>query len=81
MTQIIYRIEDEFELIIPDAEIEKIISPQNVIDYLMKETEVGENCSEDYVAITVWRIIEEETGISPRDFDDDARFNEDMGLN
>ena len=80
LIQIVYRVEDEFEILIPDETIEKMISPENIIDYLMNQTEIGEESSRDYVAITVWRIIEEETGISPRDFDDNARFTEDMGL-
>jgi acyl carrier protein len=80
LIEIIYRVEDEFELIIPDGDVEKMTSPRQVVDYLMNKTEIGEKCSRDYIEISLWRIIEEETGISPRDFDDDARFVEDMGF-
>ena len=80
LVQIVYRIEDEFELIIPDEVIKKMTTPREIVDYLMNETEIGEKASRDYIEISLWRIIEEETGISPRDFDDDARFREDMGF-
>jgi len=76
----VYRLEEEFEIIIPDEAAEKMTTPRNVIDYLMNCKEVEKKWSRDYVSTTVWHIIEDEGGISQKDFDDNSRFIEDMGL-
>jgi hypothetical protein len=46
----------------------------------MSRIEVSEKRSRDYVAISVWQIIEDEGGIRREDFNDDSRFIEDMEL-
>ena len=80
LVEMVYRLEEEFEIIIPDAAAEKMITPRNVIDYLMNQPEVNGKWSRDYVQIAVWQIIEDEGGIRREDFNDDSRFIEDMGL-
>jgi len=80
LVETVCRIEEEFEIIIPDEAAEKMITPRNVIDYLMNRKEVGEKWSRDYVSITVWQIIEDECGVMRKDFNDDSRFIEDMNL-
>ncbi len=80
LVEMVYRIEEEFEITIPDEAAEKMITPRNVIDYLMNRPEISEKWSRDYVSMTIWQIIKDETGVSQKDFNDDSRFIEDMGL-
>ncbi len=46
----------------------------------MSRSEVNEKWSRDYIQTRVWQIIEEECGIQRKDFNDDSRFVQDMGL-
>ena len=46
----------------------------------MSRREVSGKWSRDYVAITVWQIIEDEGGFDVEDFNEDSRFIEDMGM-
>lgn len=80
LVEMVYRIEEEFEVVIGDGEAEKMTTPRHVIDYLMRRRKVGEKRSRDDVAATVWQIIEYESGISAKDFNEDSRFVEDMGI-
>jgi hypothetical protein len=81
LVEMVYRIEEEFEITIPDEASEKMTTPRIVIDYLMSRPEVSEKWSRDYVVISVWQIIEDQGDISREDFNDDSRFIEDMNLN
>jgi hypothetical protein len=38
------------------------------------------NRPREYLADKVWRLIEEEVGIDRRDYHEDSRFLEDMGM-
>lgn len=80
LVETIMRIETEFEIVIPDEECEKMITPRHVIDYLMSRREVRGKWSRDYVAITVWQIVEDEGGFDVKEFNEDSRFIEDMGM-
>jgi acyl carrier protein len=80
LVEMVYRLEEEFEITIPDEAAEKMTTPRIVIDYLMSRPEVSEKWSRDYVVISVWQIIEDQGGISREDFNDDSRFIEDMNL-
>ena len=80
LVEMVMRIEEEFEITIPDEVAETLVTPRAVIDYLMSRSEINEKWSRDYVAISVWLIIEDEAGINREDFDEDSRFIEDMGL-
>ncbi len=73
------RVEEEFEITIPDKAAEKIKTPGQLVQYLMGRPEVGEKWSRDYVHLSVWMIIEDELTINKEDFNDDSRFIEDMG--
>jgi hypothetical protein len=46
----------------------------------MSREEVKNKWSRDYVALSVWMILEEETGIERKDWNEDSRLIEDMGL-
>jgi hypothetical protein len=80
LVETVYRIEEEFEIIIPREVSEKLTTPRMVIDYLMSLPKVNEKWSKDYVELSVWMIIEDEGGIDRKDFNDDSRFVEDMGM-
>ncbi len=79
LVEMIYRLEHEFEITIPDEESVKMTTPRSVIDYLLSRPEVGEKWSKDYVHLSIWMILEEELAINREDFNDDSRFIEDMG--
>ena len=81
LVEILYAIEAEFEIIIPNEVSEKLNTARMTIDYLMSLPKVNEKWSKEYVEISVWMIIENEGGINREDFNDDSRFVEDMGLN
>jgi acyl carrier protein len=80
LVETVIRIEDEFEITIPDEISATLTTPRQVIDYLMTRPEVGEKWSRDYVAISVWLILEDEAGIKREDYTEDSRFIEDMGM-
>jgi acyl carrier protein len=79
LVETVYRIEEEFEITIPDEAAEKMTTPRMVIDYLLSRPEVSEKWSRDYVHLSVWMILEDELSIKREDFNDDSRFIEDMG--
>ena len=80
LVEMVYRIEEEFEITIPDEIAPTLKTPRMVIDFLMSVPEISEKWSRSYVEISVWQIVEDEGGIERKDFDDDSRFIEDMGM-
>ena len=56
LVEMIYRLEDEFEITIPNEESVKMATPRSVIDYLLSQPEIGEKWSRDYVHISVWML-------------------------
>jgi len=79
VVEMVIRVEEEFEISIPDQEASQIETPGQLIDYLLARPEVSEKWSRDYVHLSVWMIIEDELGIKKEDFNDDSRFIQDMG--
>ncbi len=82
LVEIVYRIEDEFKITVPNEISETLVTPRMVIDYLMSLPKICEKRSRDYVSTKVWLIIEEQLGIKRKDFNynDDSRFIEDMEM-
>ena len=76
----VMRIEEEFEITIPDEIAATLTTPREVIDYLMTRSEVSEKWSRDNAAMSVWLILEDELGIKREDYNEDSRFIEDMGM-
>jgi len=76
----VMRIEEEFEITISDEIAATLTTPREVIDYLMTRSEVSEKWSRDYIAVSVWLILEDELGIKREDYNEDSRFIEDMGM-
>ena len=80
LVETIYRIEEEFEITIPDAASEKMATVRAIVDYLMRRPEVSQKWSRDYVLLSVWMILENEAAIDREDWNEDSRLVEDMGL-
>ena len=80
LVELVYRVEEEFDLTMSDEDAALISTPRQLIDYLMMRSEVSPRWSRDYVALSVWMMVEEELGIDRNDFDEDSRFIEDMGV-
>ena len=80
LVELVYRIEEEFEITIPDEVAETLTTPKMVTDYLMSLPKVSEEWSRSYVEITFWQLLEDETGVNRKDYDENSRFIEDIGL-
>ncbi len=80
LVEMVCRIEEEFEITIPDEVAVTLVTPRSVIDYLMTIPKINKKCSRNYVAIIVWLILEDEAGIDRKDYNEDSRFIEDMGM-
>lgn len=80
LVELVYRVEEEFELTMSDEDAEQIKTPGQLIDYLMGRPEVSPKWSRGYVALSVWMMVEDELGIDRNDFNEDSRFIEDMGV-
>jgi hypothetical protein len=52
LVEMVYRIEDEFEVTIPNEAAEKIETPGQLVEYLVSRPEVGEKWSRDYVHLS-----------------------------
>jgi hypothetical protein len=79
LVEMVMRLEEEFEITIPNEAAEKMTTPRKVINYLMNRPEVSEKWSHDYVHLSVWMIIEDELCVKREKFTDDSRFVQDMG--
>lgn len=79
LVELVYRLEEEFEIIIPDEDAATMTTPRKVIDYIHSVPAVSNQWSRGYVEVTVWLAIEDELGINKEDFNDDSRFIQDMG--
>lgn len=80
LVETVMRIEEEFEITIPNEIAVTLVTPRTVIDYLMSRPEISENYSRDSVAASVWLILEDEAAINRKDYNEDSRFIEDMGM-
>ena len=80
LVETVYRLEEEFQITIPNDAAERLTTVREIVEYLMSREEVKNKWSRDYVALSVWMILEEETGIERKDWNEDSRLIEDMGL-
>lgn len=77
----VYAIEEKFEITIPNEAAETFTTPRIVIDYLANLPKFRDpDRPREYIADKVWLIIKDETGINRRDYHEDSRFIEDMGM-
>lgn len=72
------RIEEEFEIEIPDEVAEKLITPKDVIDYVLSR--IGNQKSREEIAEKIWELLVDETGVDRTKYDENSRFIQDMGL-
>jgi hypothetical protein len=79
LVSLVYRLEEEFEIIIPDEEAERMTTPRAVIDYISSIPSVSSKWSRVYIEVTVWLAIEDELCVDQKDFTIDSRFVQDMG--
>ena len=78
--ELVMRIEEEFELQIPDEDAGELLTARQVIDYLMSKREIKErNLTRADIQKEVWFMIEEELGIDRTNFNEDSDFYRDMG--
>jgi hypothetical protein len=80
LVEMVCRIEEEFEVIISDEVAVTFVTPRTVIDYLMTQPNINGKLSRDYIALSVWLMLEDEVGINRANYNEDSRFIEDMGL-
>ncbi len=79
LVSLVYRLEEEFEITIPDEVAVTMVSPRIVIDWIAAHPKVSAQWSRGYVEVTVWLAIEDELCIKKDGFHEDSRFIEDMG--
>jgi hypothetical protein len=81
LVEIVMRVEEDFEVEIPDEISETLTTPRIVIDYLANLPKFSErNRPREYIADKVWLILEEVVAIDRHDYNEDSRFIEDMGM-
>ena len=81
LVEMVMRIEEEFEIEIPDEAAVTFTTPRHIIEYLMTLPKFRyANRPREYIADKVRLIIEDEAPIDPRDYHEDSRFIEDMGM-
>ncbi len=79
LVELVVRVEEEFEVTISDELAATMTTPRHIIDFLMQQPLISTKWSRDYVAITVWLLLEDELGIERHKFTEDSRFIQDMG--
>lgn len=80
LVEMVMRIEEEFEITIPDEAAVTMVTPGTVIDYLMTLPEINEKWSREQVRQVVFTIVEDESGNLRDHFNEDSRFIEDLGM-
>ena len=75
--ELVMAFEEKFGVSIPDAATAKLVTPRDVVDYLMANG-AGGGRSREEVAQLVRQVIEEQCAVY--DFTQDSRFIEDMHL-
>lgn len=79
LVEMVMRVEEEFEIEIPNEVAETFTTPRHVIDYLMTLPKFRDaNRPREYLADKVRLIVEDVAPIDPGDYHEDARFIEDM---
>jgi len=76
LVEFVMRVEEEFDLDIPDEIRSTLVTPRKVIDHLSSRMPGPR----DEIAEKVWEFLEYETGIDKSNFTEDSRFIEDMGI-
>ena len=81
LVKTVSRIEEKVEIEIPNEALENFTTPQIIIDYLHNLPKFQNlNRPREYLADKIWLIIEDEAGIERKDFNENSRLIEDMGM-
>lgn len=81
LVELVYSVEEEFGIDIPDEVAVTITTPKKLIDYVMSLPKIRSGTHpRDFIADKVWTMIENEGGIERKDYNEDSRFIEDMGM-
>jgi hypothetical protein len=81
LVELMMRFEEEFETEIPDQVASTLLTPKNVIDYLITKSEIKNKAmTRENVAQKVWLIIEDEIGIDISKYDENSQFVNDMHI-
>jgi acyl carrier protein len=73
--ELIMRFEEEFDILIPDADASELASQRKVVDYVMSKVP---ELTREQVTERVRQIIEDETGVE--DFSEDDHFFYDLNI-
>jgi hypothetical protein len=81
LVELIMSVEEEFEIEIPDELFVTFTTPRTIIDYVFNHPKIKKtNGPRESIADDIWTMIENEGGVLRRDYSEDSRFIEDMGM-
>ena len=81
LVELVMRFEEEFETEIPDQVASTLLTPKDVIDYLIAKPEIrNKGMTPQSITQKVWLIIEDEIGIDVSEYNENSRFIEDMHI-
>ena len=78
LVYLVSRIEEEFEIHIPDEIATDLDTPRKVIDFIVSKTK--EKYSREEITERFWLFLDEESALDISKFNEDSRFVEDMHL-
>ena len=79
LVELVIRLEEEFEIKIPDEVATELTTPRKTIDWIASHPDVSRQWSRGYVEVTVWLAIEDELGVKKENYNDDSLYIQDMG--
>lgn len=76
--ELVMAFEEEFGVDIPDSAAEKMLTPSDVIDFVLANC--GGNFSRHQIADGVKAIVIAQIGLRPEKYGEEKRFIEDFGV-
>ena len=81
LVEFMMRVEEEFDVFIPDQNKSLMYTPKDMIEYLADQPSVMKKFgSRDKIAERFWEAAEDELGIDPTEFSEDADFIREMNI-
>ncbi len=81
IVELVIRIEEEFEIGIPNEIAETFVTSRNIIDYLISTPEIrNKGMTRENIKAKILEMVEDEQGLYPDEFDEDSRFVEDLSM-
>lgn len=79
--ELVMRFEEDFGITIPDSAAEKMVTPGDVIAFVVAELHrLGRAIPEEDVAARVRHIVLDQTGIKESAYSPEKRFIQDFGI-